>query len=212
MQSDSALKERIRSSLHPPGDWAEVSLDAWRRINGDHALNPDALPPTQKFKRAAVLVPIIDRPEGLSMLLTRRTAHLKSHAGQVAFPGGREEPGDPDAVACALRETEEEVGLQRRFVEVVGMLDAYVTVTAYAVTPVVGLVTPGFELTPDAGEVDEVFEVPLSFLLDPANHQKGSRTWNGTVRHFFAMPYQGHYIWGATAGMLLDLYRKVKAA
>lgn len=209
MPSDDALKDLIRSRLHPPGDWAEVSLEAWRRLNGDHALNPDALPPTQAFRRAAVLVPIVDRPDGLSMLLTRRTEHLKSHAGQVAFPGGREEAGDYDAVACALRETEEEIGLQRRFVDVVGMLDAYVTVTAFAVTPVVALVTPGFELTPDAGEVDEVFEVPLSFLLDPANHQKGSRTWNGTVRHFFAMPYKGHYIWGATAGMLLDLYRKV---
>lgn len=201
-------KEIIATRLAPTAGWAEMPPEPQVRVNGDHALNPGQAP-ARPTKRAAVLVPVIERPEGLSVLFTRRTAHLSSHAGQISFPGGREEPGDPDAVACALRETEEEIGLARSFVDVAGQLDLYVTVTGYAVTPVVGFVTPGFELTPDRHEVAEIFEAPLAFLMDARNHKRGSRSWNNGVRHFLAIPYGGHYIWGATAGMLLNLHRRL---
>ena len=201
-------KQSIAGRLAPATGWAEMPREPQIRVNGDHALNPGQAP-AQPTKRAAVLVPVIQRPEGLSVLFTRRTAHLSSHAGQISCPGGREEPGDPDAVACALRETEEEIGLARSFVDVAGMLDLYVTVTGYAVTPVVGFVTPGFELTPDRHEVAEIFEVPFAFLMDAKNHKRGARSWNNGVRHFLAIPYEGHYIWGATAGMLLNLYRRL---
>jgi 8-oxo-dGTP pyrophosphatase MutT (NUDIX family) len=173
-------KEVIAGRLAPASGWAEMPREPEVRVNGDHALNPGQAP-AKPVKRAAVLVPVIERPEGFSVLFTRRTAHLSSHAGQISFPGGREEPGDPDAVACALRETEEEIGLARSFVEVAGMLDLYVTVTGYAVTPVVGFVRPGFELTPDRHEVAEVFEAPLAFLMDAKNHKRGARSWNNGV-------------------------------
>jgi 8-oxo-dGTP pyrophosphatase MutT (NUDIX family) len=167
--------------------------------------NPGLLPPTARFRAAAVLVPLVARASGMSVLLTRRTAHLHAHAGQISFPGGRVEDGDADAVAAALRETEEEIGLARARVEIVGRLDTYRTRTAFEVTPVVGIVTPPFELKLDAFEVDSAFEVPLSFALDPANHQRHSRVFEGATRHFWALPFGPHYIWGATAGMLVNL-------
>lgn len=161
---------------------------------------------------AAVLVPLIESPAGYSVMLTQRTPDLKEHAGQIAFPGGRLEPGDPDLIACALRETEEETGLSRRAVEVLGVLDPYVTITGYEVTPVVGAVTPPFNLAPDPIEVAQVFEVPLSFLMDPQNHQRVEREHNGIRRAYYAMPYGSHYIWGATAGMILNMYEILSAA
>ncbi|HYM30857.1 MAG TPA: CoA pyrophosphatase [Candidatus Cybelea sp.] len=179
---------------------------------GDHDLNPAGARHAGPLTPAAVLVPIIDRPERLTVLFTKRTPHLSKHAGQVSFPGGRIEDQDPDAVACALRETEEEIGLDRRLVQVLGELDRYVTGTGFAITPVVGLVAPHFELKADPHEVAEVFEVPLDFLLDPYNHQRHSGMFNGQERHWFAMPYGEHYIWGATAGMLVNLYHIVRAA
>ena len=162
-------------------------------------------------KPAAVLVPIILRDNEPTMLLTQRTDHLSSHAGQVAFPGGRIDAGDVDAVDAALREAEEETGLARSFVEPLGFLDTYMTVTAYHVVPVVALVKPGFTITPQANEVSAVFEVPLRFLMTPEHHEKHSREWQGKLRYYYAMPYESRYIWGATAGMIRNLYDRLYA-
>lgn len=174
------------------------------RVRGDHDGNP-GMAPDGTLRPAAVLVPLVERPAGLSVLLTQRTAHLHDHAGQISFPGGRLEPDDPDAVAAALRETEEEIGLHRRHVDVVGRLDTYRTRTRYEVTPVVGLVSPPFELRPDPFEVADIFEVPLAFVLDPRNRERRSREFQGVERHFWVLPYPDRYIWGATAGMLVNL-------
>tara|TARA_R110000824_G_scaffold390760_7_gene587722 strand:+ start:26641 stop:27309 length:669 start_codon:yes stop_codon:yes gene_type:complete len=162
------------------------------------------------LRGAAVLVPIITYDHGPHVLLTRRADHLGSHAGQVAFPGGKIEPGETVAEA-ALREADEEVGLKAEFVEVVGYLDAYETGTGFRILPVVGFVRPGFTLTVHDGEVAEVFEVPLSFLMDEDNHERHKTTWRGKEREYYAMPYNGHYIWGATAGMLKNMYERIFA-
>ena len=161
---------------------------------------------------AAVLVPLVLRQEGVTMLLTQRTDHLRDHAGQVSFPGGRVEANDEGAVATALRETEEEIGVGPSHIEVVGELDLYETRTGFRITPVVGLVEPGFTLTLDEFEVAEVFEVPLSFALDPANHQKRSLVWRGAERHFYLLPYGEREIWGATAGMIVNLYNRLSGS
>ena len=163
--------------------------------------HPDELTP------AAVLVPVIDRLEGLTVLFTQRTAHLHDHPGQVAFPGGRCEEGDESAIVTALREAREEIGLSPAQVEVLGMLPEYRTGTGFRVTPVIGLVSLPLDLQLDDFEVAEVFETPLGFLLDPANHQRHSAEIRGAVRHYYAMPYKGFFIWGATAGMVVSLYR-----
>ena len=152
-----------------------------------------------------MLVPIVGREDGLTVLLTRRSDSLPVHKGQISFPGGRVEEEDVDDVETALRETEEEIGLGRDRVEVIGRLYTYTTLTGFEVTPVVGLIRPPFEVTADPVEVAEIFEVPLSFVLDPGNHQRHSREWQETVRHFWVLPYQNYYIWGATAGMLVNL-------
>lgn len=174
------------------------------RHRGDHDLNPGMAIP-EKPRSAAVLVPIVGRDDGLTVLLTRRSDSLPVHKGQISFPGGRVEEEDADDVETALRETEEEIGLGRERVEVIGRLDTYTTRTGFEVTPVVGLIRPPFDLIPDPIEVAEIFEVPLSFVLDTGNHERHSREWQETVRHFWVMPYQQHYIWGATAGMLVNL-------
>lgn len=171
---------------------------------GDDDLNPGMGAPGC-LRPASVLVPLVDRPEGLTLIFTQRTAHLAAHAGQISFPGGGLEECDADDVACALRETTEEIGLPDANVEVLGRLDIYVTRTGFRVTPVVGLVRPPFDLNPDPFEVAEVFEVPLSFFLDPANRRRESRTVQGSERFFYAFPYGERYIWGATAGMLVNL-------
>ena len=160
---------------------------------------------------ASVLVPLVLREDGLYLLLTMRTAHLNDHAGQVAFPGGRAEHYDSDAVDTALRETEEEIGLHRRHVEILGTLPLYYTGTGYGVTPVVGLVAPPFDLKADPFEVAEIFEVPLAFLMDGANHQRLSAALPSGRRSFYAMPYGGHFVWGATAGMLRNLFHFLRA-
>ncbi len=156
---------------------------------------------------AAVLVPIIVRDTGLTILLTQRTAHLRDHAGQVSFPGGRSEASDASPEATALREAGEEVGITVSQVEILGRLPEYRTGTGFVITPVVGLVTPPLNLKLDDFEVAEVFEPPLEFLLDSANHQRQSIEVRGTRHEYWAMPWQGYFIWGATAGMLVTLHR-----
>ena len=180
-------------------------LAATHGLRGDHSPTSGALPPSADLTGAAVLVPIVDHSTGLTVLLTQRTAHLTDHAGQISFPGGRIEPTDEHPVAAALREAEEEVGLPASHVEIVGRLDTYVTGTGFEIVPVVGLVRTPYPLRPDPFEVAEVFEVPLDFLIDPKHLQRGSREWQGTTRSFFALPYEDRYIWGATAGMLVNL-------
>jgi len=158
---------------------------------------------------ASVLVPIVARSETLTVLFTRRTAHLRAHSGQISFPGGRVEPQDVGPIETALRETQEEIGLARERIELIGTLPEYHTRTGYRITPVVGVVAPPFVLEADPQEVDAVFEVPLSFLLDPRNHQRHTRAFEGRMISYFAMPYGEHYIWGATAAMLVNLYRQL---
>lgn len=158
---------------------------------------------------AAVLVPIVLRNDGHTVLLTQRTPHLRDHAGQISFPGGRVEAEDASPSHTALRETEEEIGLSRDRVEIIGFLPEYRTGTGFRVTPVVALVQPPFELQADPFEVAEVFEVPLAFLLDPANHQRHSIQYRGALRSYFAMPYGEYFIWGATAGMIRSLTERL---
>lgn len=165
---------------------------------------------------AAVLVPLVQRPHGLQVLLTRRTDHLRDHAGQISFPGGRTEDHDDGPAATALRETSEEVGLAPERVQVIGLMPTYTTVTHFVVTPVVGLVQPPFVLTLDTFEVAEAFEVPLQFLMNPAHHRRHVFAFEGGQRQFLSMPWRGpggdgvereYFIWGATAAMLRNLYR-----
>ena len=176
----------------------------------DHDLNAPPAEP-RNLRPAAVLVPLVDRPQGLNVLLTQRTDHLHDHAGQISFPGGRVEPRDKGVIDAALRETEEEIGLSESFIEVVGFLDEYETVTGYLITPVVGFVRPGFTLTIDEFEVADAFEVPLEFLLNPENQQIHMRERHGRERRYYVFEYENRYIWGATAGMLMNLYRRVAA-
>jgi 8-oxo-dGTP pyrophosphatase MutT (NUDIX family) len=175
-------------------------------VGSDFALNGDDRPP-ESLRPAAVLVPLVDRQPALTVLLTQRTADMPSHAGQIAFPGGRRDQRDADLIATALRETEEETGIGPDHVEIVAPIDNYITRTGFLITPVVGFVAPRFELKPDPREVADVFEVPLAFFLDPANHHVHSRTWQGRERRYYAMPYGERYVWGATAGMLKNLWR-----
>ena len=174
-------------------------------LGSDFSLN-GVVPTPTSFRPAAVLVPLVRREPGITVLLTQRTEDMPSHAGQIAFPGGRKQQEDADARATALRETEEEVGLSRTFVQVIGAVDPYRTGTGYEITPVVGIVTPGFTIHADPREVADVFEVPLSHFLDAQNHRIDSRVYQGRERRFYAMPYGDRYIWGATAGMLKNLH------
>ncbi|MCA1242308.1 CoA pyrophosphatase [Stappia stellulata] len=179
---------------------------------GDHILNPD-LGPFAFAKRpprdAAVLIAVVERAEGASVILTQRTDHLPSHAGQISLPGGKIEPHDDGPLGAALREADEEIGLSPGLVRPAGILPTYLTGSGYRVAPVVALVDPAARLTPDPGEVAEVFEVPLSFLMDEANHLRQSRMLAGKPRYFYAMPYRERYIWGVTAGILRLLYETV---
>lgn len=180
-------------------------------LGSDFSLS-GVVPLPEIWRPAAVLVPLVRRDAGLTVLLTQRTEDMPSHAGQIAFPGGRRQAEDPDEIATALRETEEEVGLTRDFIEVIGSMDHYRTGTGYEITPIVGIVTPGFTARADPREVADVFEVPLDHFLDERNHRIDSRVWQGRERRYYAMPYGERYIWGATAGMLKNLQFVLTAA
>jgi 8-oxo-dGTP pyrophosphatase MutT (NUDIX family) len=179
----------------PPGIHSE---------RGDHDLNPGATP-RDSYRPAAVLVPIVDRPGGLTVLLTRRSDALPVHPGQVSFPGGRVDDSDNGPVETALRESHEEIGLAHKHVEVIGRLDTYRTGTGYEIVPIVGLLQPPFDLLPEPGEVAEIFEVPMAFICNRANHQRRSGEWRAQTRHFYVLPFDNYHIWGATAGMLVNL-------
>lgn len=200
----SDLDLRLRSRLDPLGQ-PRAAL-----VRSDFDLNPQFRPQSpQVLKPAAVLAPIVRRPTGWTLILTRRTDTMPSHAGQVSFPGGRVQPEDPDALATALRETQEEIGLPPQALEPLGAFDPYETVTGYAITPFVAYVDPGFAPVADPREVAEVFEAPLSFLFDPRNHERHEREWAGGTRAYYVMPYAQHFIWGATAGMIKALYHRL---
>ena len=179
--------------------------------HGDYDLNPEFRPKDSRaLTPSAVLLPIVARPAP-TVLFTRRTAHLARHAGQVSFPGGRAEDSDTSLVVTALRETMEETGIASSFITVAGFLDAFETGTGFAILPVVGLLSEGFALVPDPAEVDEVFEVPLAFLLDPVNRKRDSREWQGKRREFYVFEYGAHYIWGATAAILVNFSDRMAA-
>ena len=189
------LEDLARPAAHGPSDYA---------LSGDSA-DPALV---VRARPASVLLPIVDRPGGLSFLLTLRASDLRAHSGQVAFPGGKIDPGETPLKA-ALREAREEIGLEARFVEPLGWLDPYLTGTGFRIAPLVALVDPSFALHVNKAEVDEVFETPFAFLMDAANHRLEQREWQGRRRTYYAMPYQGRYIWGATAGILRNLYEKL---
>lgn len=197
----------LRACLLP--EPPQISLTPKR---SDYDLNPGMRPnASRNLTPAAVLLPIVARQEP-AVLFTRRTPHLSRHAGQVSFPGGRVHESDLTLVETALRETQEETGITAAFVSVAGFLDSYETGTGFAILPVVGLLSEGYELMPDANEVEEVFEVPLAFLLDSANRERRSMEWQGRRRAFYAFTYGRHYIWGATAGILVNFADRVAAA
>ena len=197
----AAMRDRVRRCLH-----ATHPIDT---MTGDHAVagmerEERALTP------ASVLVPLVERPDGYTVLLTQRTAHLEHHAGQISFPGGRAEKEDGSPVETALREAEEEINLHRRHVvEIAGFLDLYQTVTGFLITPVVGFVVPPCELRLDDFEVAEAFEVPLDFILDPRHHERHSMLYRGQQRQYYVIPYQNRFIWGATAALLVHFARRL---
>ena len=203
------LRELLFTRLSQPAD--DAVADDWRygAVPADRRVALRRHFPAEVI-RAAVLVPLIDRPEGLSVLLTERSQALRSHAGQISFPGGRIEPQDPDAVHAALRETEEEIGIPRSLVQIAGLLPDHLIISGFRVTPVVGVVAPGFVLKPDPTEVADVFEVPLRFVLDPRNHVRRVRMFENEEFELTDLPFGDRNIWGATAGMLLTLYRVLR--
>ncbi|MDE2577553.1 MAG: CoA pyrophosphatase [Hyphomicrobiales bacterium] len=201
MSSDFIARARARLAVPPPGT-----------SPGDHVLNPGQMDMERVMavaKPAAVLIGLIDRPEGATVLLTERASHLRDHSGQIAFPGGRIDPQDASPLAAALREAEEEVGLARDHVAPLGELDAYYTGSGYRITPIVAQIATPFALRLNAEEVADAFETPLAFLMNEANHQRQSREWKGLERRFYAMPWNNRYIWGATAGILRNLYERL---
>ena len=208
--SPAGLRALARVKLRPSLSNAELERAAPKGASDDA---PGGRPPdwaalAARARPAAVLLPIVNRPQGLTVLLTLRASDLRAHSGQVAFPGGKIDPGETPLDA-ALREAAEEIGLEERFVEPLGWLDPYFTGTGFRVAPLVALIEPSFALKINKLEVDEVFETPFVFLMDPANHRLDEREWQGRRRQFYAMPHEGRYIWGATAGILRNLYEKL---
>jgi 8-oxo-dGTP pyrophosphatase MutT (NUDIX family) len=202
-----ALPAALESLLRTRHDPLDPLTSA--RTRSDNDLNPDWPEKINATRAAAVLAPIVKRPEGWTMMFTERSHETPAHPGQISFPGGRVQESDTSALDTALRETEEEIGLARAFIEPLGAWDRYDTITGYRVTPILALVEPGFTLTLDPREVASVFEAPLAFLFDPANHERRSAQYQGRTRHYYVMPYQDHFIWGATAGMIRALYERL---
>ena len=212
-QESQSFFERARARLTldvPPALTDPAALGVRR---GDLDLDPALWERAgvKATKPASVLVPIVDR-SAPTVLLTQRTADLSNHAGQVALPGGKIEPVDASPLAAALREASEEVGLAPTLVEPIGYLDLYLTFSGFRILPTVARVKPDFTLTLNPGEVTEAFEVPLAFLMNPANHQRKTRDWKGIARDYYAMPFGDHYIWGVTAGILRNLYERICGA
>jgi 8-oxo-dGTP pyrophosphatase MutT (NUDIX family) len=209
VRAADAFFARARARLRlevPPG----LNDAAITPAHGDHELDPlqRAIQEVRPIRPAAVLVPIVDRGEP-TVLLTQRNAHLPDHAGQISFPGGKIEPADASPMAAALREAREEIGLDAKLIEPIGYLDLYMTTLGYRIVPTVTRIAPEFALALNPHEVDDAFEVPLAFLMQPLNHQRHSREWKGLQRIFYAMPYQQRYIWGVTAGILRNLYERI---
>ena len=180
---------------------------------GDHLLNPSLrdMIVREGLRDAAVLIPVVDRGDEASVILTKRTEKLRSHSGQIAFPGGRLDATDPTPEYAALRETEEEIGLSPNFIEVVGRMPDYFTGSGFRIAPILSVVRPDFRLTINPDEVDDAFEVPLAFLMDPANHNRESRIWQETERFYYTMPFGERFIWGVTAGIIRTLYERLYA-
>lgn len=179
-------------------------------LHGDHNLAERVAPLDGAMHRAAaVLIPVVAHPDGATILLTRRAEHMKDHAGQIAFPGGKMDAADKSPLNTALREAQEEIGLDRRFIAPLGYLDPYLSSSGFRIVPVVAMIDPAHQLTVDPGEVESTFEVPLGFLMDPTRHETHEREWRGAMRRYYAMPYGDYYIWGVTAGILRNLYEKV---
>lgn len=208
MSEVAEKKQRVRDRIGfgdgatPPADPRLIKSD----FHFDDSLDPD---PGRSLRPAAVLVPVFEREHDLTILLTRRADHLESHSGQVAFPGGKMHVEDRTPLETALRETHEEVGIGHGHIDLVGELDPYETGTGFIIRPFVGFVAPEAELVLDPGEVAEAFEVPFSFLMDPANHAREQMFWRGKMREFYEMPYNGQRIWGATAAMLVNFYTRL---
>lgn len=202
--------DRVRARLNldvPPG-LTDPSVTPTR---GDHDADPvmQKIAEVRPIRPAAVLVPIVDHPNEPTVLLTQRAQHLPQHPGQISFPGGKIDATDKSPLDSALREADEEIGLDRALVQPLGYLDLYMTTLGYRIVPVVARVEPGFDLTLNTGEVDAVFEVPLSFLMNLDNVERHSRDWNGMTRHFYAITFGERYIWGVTAGILRNMYDRI---
>ena len=201
-------RARKRLTLDVPAALADHSITDV--VRGDLDLDPVLWEKAgvTATRPAAVLIPVIDRPEP-TVLLTMRTPDLSSHAGQIAFPGGKIDAGDASPLAAAVREAHEEIGLDESLIDPLGYLDLYLTFSGFRILPVVARVIPNYALTLNASEVADVFEVPLAFLMEPANHRRDSRDWKGITRQYYAMPFGERYIWGVTAGILRNLYERI---
>lgn len=207
---------RERAALHLLSPHARISGEGEGESgSSDFVLNPglrELLEPEADRRQAAVLVAVVERAGGPTVLFTKRSDSLPTHAGQISFPGGKMDSTDANVLETALRETREEIGLDETFLEPLGFLDDYLTATAFRIAPLVAIVRDGFRITPDENEVEEVFEVPFKHLMNAANHEIHTREWRGAQRLFYAMPYEGRFIWGATAGMLRNLYECLYSA